>query len=112
MATRPTRPSLKARLRVMDDEAAIREALTEGDPAKARNLAIAAVQSEASKRYGDPVTGTLIDAELAGTFLALAKDLYQYKPGRPDGIRAGLQVRHLTEAFETALNPPEEGSQR
>jgi hypothetical protein len=112
MATRPTRPSLKARLRVADDEADIREALDEGDPVKARNLALASVQSEASKRYADPVVGALIDAELTGTFLAIARDLHQYKPSRPGGVQAGLQVRHLIAAFESALNPPEEGDQR
>jgi hypothetical protein len=67
-------------------EVAVRRLLAEGNPHAALNLAVGTFQSEAAKvRRRRPADAALIDAELAGSLLALAAQLHTYKPTRPAG---------------------------
>src|ERR1700733_1582361 len=71
-------------------EVAVRKLLAEGNPHAELNLAVGTCQSEAAKvRRRRPADAALIDAELAGSLLALAAQLHAYKPARPSRMPPG-----------------------
>lgn len=68
-------------------EVAVKRLLAEGDAHAALNMAVGTFQSEAAKvRRRRPADAALIDAELAGSLLVLARQLHAYKPTRPPGF--------------------------
>ncbi len=95
-------------------ESAIRDALAGNSGREALNLAIRALQSEAAKlRRRRPGDAALIDAQLAGSILAIATQLHQHKPARPAGCPRVPGPSHLLDAFEASFQrtTEEEGIQ-
>lgn len=87
-------------------EAVIRDALSRGDSKRALNAALGALQAELADlrrpRRGRPADGAHLDAELAGTLLAIAVQAHRHErprdfPGRPGG-------HHLLATFQAALD--------
>jgi hypothetical protein len=104
-----TRTSWRAAWRASEHETAVREALTEGDTAKALNIAIGAVQAEAAKvRRRRPADAALADAALAALLLDTAARLHAHKPPRPAGARGVPQVGDLVRVFDKALQKARE----
>lgn len=96
-------------------DAAIRAALARSDSASALWESVRALTGEAKKVRGwRPADAALIDAELAGTILALAAELHDYKPARPDGCRSQRhpEPEHLTAAYEASLTRAAEEAER
>jgi hypothetical protein len=94
-------------------EAAVRDALADGNPRAAFNRVLGALQSEASKLHrARPADGALTYAQLAGSLSITAAELHRYHPDRPAGCPRVPGPEHLLAAFEAevaeALKPPKE----
>lgn len=85
-------------------QAAIRDALAEGNGRRALHLAIRALLSEAAKiRRRRPASASLADAELAGSIAAIAAGLHAYKPRKPAGCPRVPGPHHLLSVYEASL---------
>src|SRR5579859_5593007 len=90
--------------RAGEHEAVISGHLAAGESKLALNEAIRALQSECKwLRENRPADGVLTDAELAASLLAIASELYAYKPVRPVGCQRAPSPADLLAVFETRL---------
>ncbi len=86
-------------------QAAIRDALAEGNGRRALHLAIRALLSEAAKiRRRRPASASLADAELAGSIAAIAAGLHAYKP-RKDRRCVSIRARRYQGRPKTTQTP-------
>ena len=103
----------KATRRAELTDAAIRDALADGNGRDALYRALRALQSEMRKlRDRRPGDGALADAELAGSISVIAARLHNHKPSKPAGCPRVPGPDHLLAAFEASRAQAEEGSAR
>jgi hypothetical protein len=103
-------PLQRAEDRASLRDAAIRDALADGNAHKALLAALDALMSEAAKlrrrRAGD---GALTDAQMAGSLSVLAAQLHLHKPDRPAGCPRVPRPEDLRAAYEAAVAAATEG---
>jgi hypothetical protein len=86
-------------------ETAVRACLDDGNPRAALNAVLHALQGEARKLDEDrPADGHLAYAQLAGSLMVTAANLWRHRPERPPGCGRYPGPADLTAAFEAAAD--------